>query len=676
MIAWFEFFIIAAVTSVAFFIPGLVVYSRFKLPRHLLLAISPTFSLLFVSVVMLTSFLVKIPLESFVYIILLVLITLVFMFLNNGFVREVVCSTSKSDLFYLSLYLLVSFLIVTAVYVKNLDGPQSVIPFFDNAFALSAVKSFSNTKLYGVIFSSCYSDTSVLFDGYKYYPACMHSISALLVNIFNISASEALNIIIFVALFPILSLSVRSFIASCYPFDSRAQFFGAFASFAFVGFPWGLITFGSLQANLFSLAFLPVSISSSIQLANCLINKDESTSSTLYATVISLVVLGLSHPGSLFAAGVVLIPLIAKTVYHLLLCRLGKIKSITVAFVSLLIMACVWVLCFKIPALQPTVSFNWPAFQSFSMAISSILTLSFFDFPSQLIVAFLVFVGILSGFRTKESSNWLIAAFFFVSFLYIVDVSADGWFKQLLTGFWYTDSRRVAAMVVFTIIPFLSKGLSTVSFYTERFVSNLTDSVVSPFTYSFVCVSIFLGLIFGPTIYLSGSFAITSAFSYVRETLYSLNSLIGKPHVDGSFEKVMLDKDELCSGKELAHLVDGQSVILNNPLDGSSFLYGLDNLNLFYRLSSPQDPSEPNVLLREHIDEYASNSDVKFAAKKYRIGYVLQLDTGFYPSSGSTFYSVYDPNYWSGIQRVDENTPGFKLIYKMGDIRLFELTDI
>lgn len=182
--------------------------------------------------------------------------------------------------------------------------------------------------------------------------------------------------------------------------------------------------------------------------------------------------------------------------------------------------------------------------------------------------------------------------------------------------------------------------------------------------------------VFGPSLIVNGSFTLTSAFSYLRNTISSINELRGKPFVDGRVETLMLDKTELEAGPRLKDVIDDRFVVFNNPLDGSSFLYGLNDINLFYRLSSAQDGSDKSTLLRSHIDEYATNAQVKSEVIKYKIRYVLQLDSGLMPSESSSFYCVYSPEYWSGVQSIDNSTQGFKLIYSHEDIRLYELTDI
>lgn len=679
MINWLYFIVVSFALTVSLYLPGLISFSKFDIPNHLLVALSPIFSLMALFLAMLLSYVAQISVPWYWYVLLLVMLSFVFAIKNRRCLLRRINNVSATSFCVFVVYMLVSLILVAWIYLKNLDGPSSVIPYFDNAFALSTVRSFSNTKLYGVLFSSCYRDSSVLFNGASYYPTGMHSIAALLVEIFSISPSEALNIIIFVSLCPILCLSVRSLISSCYPEDNVAQLSGCVVSYFFVAFPWGLITFGSLLANLFSLVFVPAAISSAIILSDRLVNRKGSISHAAIAFILALILLAFTHPGSLFTAGVVIAPLIVKSVYTCSKCS-GKQKSwpshLFVACIAILAVVTLWAICYYLPPLHATVSFNWPAFQSFGTAVSSIFTLSFFDFPAQLPVCLLVQFGLISCFRRKDQNNWLIASAIFAGILYIVDVSTDGYLKQLLTGFWYTDSRRIAAIVVISLIPFAARGISLLFRHLYHYAASKPDTGISPRVYSVLWILLLLGFAFGPSLVVNGSFTLSSAFSYLRCTLSSINELNGKPFVNGAVETLMLDKDELSAGSEIADMLDQQYVTLNNPLDGSSFFYGLYNVNLLYRQSSAQDSSDPYALLRKRIHEYTSNRAVKQEVLDKHIRYVLQLDSGVSPSDSSSFYCIYDPNFWSGIQSIDANTPGFKLIYSKDDIRLYELTDI
>ena len=60
--------------------------------------------------------------------------------------------------------------------------------------------------------------------------------------------------------------------------------------------------------------------------------------------------------------------------------------------------------------------------------------------------------------------------------------------------------------------------------------------------------------------------------------------------------------------------------------------------------------------------------------RRYNVGYVLQLDSNYDKTGDGSMYPIYTAKDWKGIQAVSEDTPGFKLVYSSGDIRLYRLT--
>lgn len=671
---WFGFYLLALLLALFLYVPGLTCLSRLPIPNHALLAIAPCFSIVLNTIFMSVMYSLGMVIGWVPYILVLVIASMLGIVNCSRSLRERFDCIKRADIATILLYLAVSLLLVTFIYVKTLDGPASVIPFFDNASTLSETRSLANSGLYGPIVSSNFLDTPQLDPGSSYYPSVLHAFSALLANSTRCNPSEALNISVFVALCPMLSLSVRSLIKTCFPSKRIVELCGAFAPYAFVAFPWGFILFGSLLTNLFSVSLVPAFVS---VFAMALFGRsDKERRGSWVAVVLCGATLVLTHPGSMFMAGVICVPAIVNAVWSY---SRNRRSSVPCAFaaccVAAIVIAAIWVGFYSFPPIQGTVSFTWVAFMSAFEAFSKLITLSFADCPAQLVTAFLVTVGLVCAARRGEYSIWLFFSALFAAVLYFVDVTIDGSLKQLLTGFWYTDSRRVAAIVVIPLMPFFSYGLARVFEVCQTFISKQEDSAVDPRLGGMAACMAIVFAVYGPSVVVPGSFTLESAISYVRMSLASLNELRGKPNLNSPTEITMLDKEETSAGEEIKAIV-GNDTVLNNALDGSAFLYGLNDVRMFYRSSSPQAGDEPYGLLREHVNEYVENPDVRKILEDKQIKYVLQLDAGIKPAEGSTFYIIYNPEYWRGIQSVNSSTPGFELAYSRGDIRLYRLTEI
>lgn len=284
------------------------------------------------------------------------------MWLSRSNLRRIFKFEMAGDSSAAFIYLAASLVLVTWIYVKSLDGPSSFIPLFDNAHTLSMIQSFAKTDCYGPLLSSAYLDTPQLFQGFSYYPAVLHSISALAANMFGCGATEALNILVFDLLFMVLPLSVRSLIKSAFPGNKSAELFGVFSPFVFYAFPWSLLIFGPLQTYLMGLSLVSAVLSAFISLAD---RRNPVRKSSLGLSVVGLAAVSLCHPSALFSAGVLTIPLIVIAAMNASSVKTSswKRKSLVVV-ATLAVISGIWLICYNLPFLKGTVSFTWRAFMT------------------------------------------------------------------------------------------------------------------------------------------------------------------------------------------------------------------------------------------------------------------------------------------------------------------------
>lgn len=673
LLGWLLFYLWAFLLGALLFVPGMVWFSRLNAKPHLILALAPSFSIIVLTIAMTATELAGWRVPWYGYVLLLTVLSALGVWVNRSNMRHYFNRGAWSSS-TVPLYIAVSLVLVTWIYVKNLDGPGSLIPLYDNAHTLSLINSFAKTDCYGPLLSSVYLDTPQLFQGLSYYPAVLHSIAALAANMFGCSAPEALNIVVFDILFLVLPLSTRSLIKSAFPGNREAELFGVFSPFVFYAFPWGLLIFGPLQTYLVGLSFVLAVLSAFISLADW---HNASHMSYFGLSVAGLATVSLCHPSTLFSVGILAIPLIIKAAISAppFKALSWKRKSLVVVATLATILG-IWLISYNLPFLKGTVSYTWRAFMAPSQAFSAVLGLSLTDSPSQPIVAFLVVIGAFSCIRRREGSSWLIASTFLAALVYCIDVTADGWLKQLLGGFWYTDSRRIAAMLIIPMIPLFSAGVGCAYSNVKVYVENKKDTQASSTAMGTGIALLLVAFSFGPDVSLYGSINLPSAISYARASLSSLYSLSTFQHRDDWSETLMLDKGELDVGNDIASIASDGGLVLNNALDGSAFFYSACGVNVLNRTCGSGYGDDENAELAKYAAGYTSNSAIKKKMSDLDIRYVLQLDSGATPMEASTFALNYKVSDWAGIQDITPETPGFELVYSRGDIRLYRLTDI
>ena len=67
----------------------------------------------------------------------------------------------------------------------------------------------------------------------------------------------------------------------------------------------------------------------------------------------------------------------------------------------------------------------------------------------------------------------------------------------------------------------------------------------------------------------------------------------------------------------------------------------------------------------------SSNQDIEQAVKAINAEYVLLLKSDFY--SQGLYYDTYESDSWIGIESINEDTPGFSLVYEENDMKLFKI---
>lgn len=663
---WIVFLTRVLIFIGAIFIPGLIVQVGSKKSLCFQFAVSPAYTVVFIGVLSTLYVLINLSVPWYlIYLPIFIFAFTVFLVrfrqfsLNYADIRKI-----KPDFGVLFLYVSVGIIVTSLIYLKNINGPSSFESLFDNANHLSLIKSFSNSGFYSPVFSNLYSDNSFLNSGFSYYPGGFHCLAALVSSAFDVDAAYASNVVIFCFIAVVFPLSVCCFIRSIFPENDSVCKFGCLVSLSFGVFPWGMIVWGPLYPNLISLCFVPLFVGALIQL----ISYSIFSGLLVVDCAVLFISIALIHPGGIFTAGVMCVgPLIRYIPKRLKpdLSRSHRLILQTVIGISIVL---IWFLCFNLPFFHSTVSYTWKAFISPIQALIGCVSLSFSSLMAQPILALFCFLGFIFSFsKTNRLLSSLNLSLLLAYVIFIVDCSFDGFLKQFLSGFWYTDSHRTAVTVGLILLPYAALGVNAVVFW---FISKMRqiNSAILAWRIELIASILVLCVLFFPNYYISGYFTVTTQFGQLRE---SLRWCYGFPQTQG------LDASEASVVLDIKHCIDDPSgTIFNVPFDGSPFFYSMGDLNLFYRSlpdnfnSLPQ--THPFSVLSMRLKFYKTDPDVARLVKKYNIRYVFLLDSSYDKTSKGSVNGSYSSKKWKGVS-INSNTPGFKLLYKYDDIELYKL---
>uniref|UniRef100_UPI0027DBABE5 DUF6541 family protein n=1 Tax=uncultured Senegalimassilia sp. TaxID=1714350 RepID=UPI0027DBABE5 len=344
----------------------------------------------------------------------------------------------------------------------------------------------------------------------------------------------------------------------------------------------------------------------------------------------------------------------------------GRCSGKRAAIILCLVACAAWVLLFIAPPLQGVVTYSWKPTLSIPKAIVAGLLFMFTNREGvQPFLTVLVLLGIAKTLKDRRL-RWLSVSYITAFSFYVIDVATDGFVKQLLTGFWYTDYYRTGAMTALFAIPLAALGFA---WLVELGVSLLgkmhlghqgtRDSRVV----AVVLVVLLAVCQFAPVRFAFGK-------TDVRPGLMKIHAEVSSRY---SWEKGLTAEEDEFVKRVMS--IAGRDCVVNVPSDGSCWSYGVEGLNTLFRRSATAGPSgsEPYVtVLRTKLCDYAASDEVRDAVEKTGARYVMLLDEK--SCDDRTVVKLrYKEEDWVGIESITQDTPGFTLVLSEGDMRLYRI---
>lgn len=666
---WLLFAFDVVIALVLFFLPGFLVLKGFGLSSFRSVAFAPVVSAATLYLYAYVLLLMGIP-SSWELVVLPVLILCLVVFLigclarRNSIKRRLILQDhSKQDSqrlwMYLGIYVSFALLVGLVVFVKTLDGAASFNQQYDNYAHLSMIRQFIETGFF--------AQANLLG-----YPSSWYNIVSLIASIGQQQVSVAVNACNYVIACVVFPSGMCALMSIFFEKRKLIMLSGAICAVAFTEFPWGLLVFGPLYPNFFGYAILPAMMSIFVLVLTSSSIKQKAIYGALF--ILGCLALVFMHPNTVFAGVVLLTPFVCAQILkhskHGKVSHGAKVKKVGLVSGFIILVVVLWSVCFNLPAFQGVVHFNWPAFTSMSQAFANILFLAFtqFSYP-QYLLAILVLIGIGVCFIKREH-RWMAISYICALVILFVAIGTEGFLKQYLAGFWYTDSYRIAAMTAIGGIPLAAIGLGSIIELLSRLVANAGLQNEAIWRLKIVSLLFITLFVFSPNLKVLDGQDIITPFGEI-ETLLNKYNTLGEEAVYDASEVEFVEK---------AKTITGDAKVLNVPFDGSFLSYGINGFPIAYKDLETRGYWDgvsdlEGALVRAELDDYENDENVKQAVKDSGAQYVLLLDAD--DVLGERMYPcAKDLAAWEGIMNVTEDTPGFELMLSEGDMRLYKLTDL
>lgn len=542
----------------------------------------------------------------------------------------------------------VAFLLIGWQIVHVIGSPENFSQTFDNLFHLNAVRYVLDT---GSASSLTLTAMTSADQPAYFYPAAWHGIVALIVQLSGASvtvATTALIIVVAAAVWPLSVLFAVRHLARLVP---AAILGGGVLVGSFSAFPILLMDFGVLYPNLLSLAMVPAAL---MVVAAVLRQAPETylnLRTALPLAVLTLPGVAVAHPNGMMTLVALTVPVVAAAYIRgmaaLAAARVKwywRVGATAVCGAVLVLVLVMWKLI-----RPPEAAAFWDRVEMAPQALGEGLLNAPFGRPAAFIVSLLVILGLVACFR-KPKMLWFAGSYILALWLFVV---AAGYpispFRMFVTGVYYNDPYRLAAVLPIMGAPLAVLGLQLVIAPVDRFLQTRLAEwrgvpravrSAAPMALGIVTVLVLLPL--------TQRASMDTAIAGARA---------GYAVTDDS---ALISTDELKLLNKLPELTPEDAVIAVNPWTGGALAYALAGRETTYK-HTLSNTSPEGAIVDNSLKDAEEVPGVCEAAKETGVDYVL--DFGAREVHGG------DHRY-PGIEELDAD-PDFVKVASVGEASLY-----
>ena len=580
----------------------------------------------------------------------------------------------KLDWLLLAAYVLFGLIVTGFVFVANIGSPEAFFSRWDNQTHISLVRAFLDSNTWSSLVTSQYlaapQSAQPYLEAPGFYPAGWHDFVAFACSATGASVPCGMNAVNAVFAGVVMPVSMFAFVKAAFPNERFTLGAGAVMASACAIFPWWFFVTGPLYPNFAGLALVPACAGCAIAIlrAHLFLRKLPSVITLGLGAVTALALL---QPNALFYLFIVLASYGASHLFHLVKER--KNAGVTIGAVAgyLIAIAAFWVACLHAPFLQSVVQYEQYPEPGILSALIILLGMVGIE-P-------LFALAALAGFIVccKRKSFWILMPAGFMAVACVFSRLDPAGIGKLLGGFWYTDFRRLGACFGFSLIPLAACGLGAllqlVSMPRKRAAANAANAAnaakgESRFALAAAVVAVaFFALNTFPSVEVEvGGEMYGTGFGTFTMQIYEKYS----PEVEHAYST-----EEVAFVDRVRNTIGDDELVINQPNDGSTFSYGINGLDTYYRHCREDGQTDDSVAIRTKLVDYKTDASVQKAVRATEAKYVLQLDQGVSLENGVWFYQYPSLDLWKGIDSIRDDTPGFKVVLSDGDMRLYEIED-
>ena len=536
-------------------------------------------------------------------------------------------------------------------------GPETFSQTLDNSFHMNAIRWIQE---HGDASSLTLGAVAAANQEPTFYPAGWHDFVYLIYSTTGTSIATATIVMILLAagiIWPCSLVAMCLSIPHLRPLQALAI---PALTCGFFAFPGLLLFWGVLFPNLLGYALLPAFVALLLHMIQLMARREYSLVLSLSLTIlVGLGGLALVHPNAVVSAAVFAVPMLLGGVVQVLRTRGASRRErlVGTGVLVALIAGCVTIWLSLRPSEEA--SDLWTAIMSEGEAVYQFLFLGLENanplggnFAPAYLLGFLALWGV--GYLLYKRRNlWLIGSWMLVGYMWIIAASVPrGDFRLLMVAPWYTDHFRLAALVVFPAVLLAGIGLGgAVEGIFVRIMHAIPREKHAKVAPAMMGASMVLVLA------VAGLSSRTPAMH--DATLQVAERYKVTPTSD------ILNQDEMNVINEIPKIVPKGDTIVNNPWDGSAYIYALADRHLTsYHFEFQTSPKYAAIL--NDLKDARTNPEVCREVNQYKAHWYVHLE------NQGNFGPAQQKNYDGMVAAIDTDvlTP----VYSSGPMTLYRIS--
>jgi hypothetical protein len=461
-------------------------------------------------------------------------------------------------------------------------------------------------------------------------------------------------------------------------------------------FPYLLLSYGVLWPNVLSLAALPAAIALMLMVMHVMPRsanaQDDMNSSGVAAdgatldeieaeavrrglavgpglswwTVLSVGFLGcvgmfFAHPGALFSLGIwgvvgAVMLSVRLIVYSRARGPRQLRRSLWLLFLGWLVALGLLAAQNLVPSLNAARDFNWTKSMTMNQAMGQALTLSTVITRAHWALGAATLWGFYRLLKVPRL-RWLLVSQVFLVFLYMLAAGTPGWLARELTGFWFNDAQRIAALIPMAAVPLAALGITAAADVLGRGFGRVWSDVLGRQLSSRRAVGI-----------AALAMTVVAAVVYPDHGIGQGAVVLQDRYRNQNFQGLMVTADKQVLYERLATQIPAGETVLGSPFTGAQFsaIWSGHGVVIPHVTSNPT----PDVaLVSMQFKSFTTDPQVCAAVKRLKVGVVVDDFDLFWPTDPrqSNYSGLLDLSATPGLTPIDYGQS--TVIYRVGDCK-------